>query len=246
MGARRTCRPDCRARVPVRIRSLCLHRRDAEGRRPPRRCKGRRDPRQGRERQALRPCRQRRPHGRPGRRSVLVRSRRATPRTPRSESGSPVTASSCVGPRGHPAASRTSAASSTPTASSSAPAPPARAPGAGRHVCGFTDSGGGICLDVGGSGTGQFVTNGKFEDDDRLLAVARFRLSITLGGQVRLGDLKFPLRRGIGRARRRLGRGRVRHRRQRHGHPRDEGELRRGGAQYTCESTTTWSAKIQR
>jgi len=112
--------------------------------------------------------------------------------------------------------------------------------------CGFTDSGGGICFEVGGSGAGQFVTNGKFEQTTDCTPSSRFGLSITLGAQVQLADLKFRFAVGSGE----LAGSSVEGTFDAEGNVKGSLVMRAiftdGGTQYTCESRTSWSAKLQR
>jgi RTX calcium-binding nonapeptide repeat (4 copies) len=129
------------------------------------------------------------------------------------------------------------------------PAPPPPPPAPQVQVgtyCGFTDSGGGICFEVGGSGGEQFVTKGKFEQTTECTPSSGWRLSITLGGQAPLRDLKFSYAVGSGD----LTGSSVEGTFDLEGNAKGTLVMRaiftEGGTQYTCESKTTWSAKIQR
>ena len=112
--------------------------------------------------------------------------------------------------------------------------------------CGFTDSGGGICFNVGGSGTAQFVSGGKFEQTTECTPSSGWRLSITLGAQVPLVDLKFSYAVRSGE----LTGSSVEGTFDTEGNVKGSLVMRavftEEGTQYTCESRTNWSAKIQR
>jgi Ca2+-binding RTX toxin-like protein len=124
------------------------------------------------------------------------------------------------------------------------PAPPQALTGT---YCGFTDSGGGICLEVGGSGTVQYVTTGRFEQTTNCTPDSRFQLSITMGTeQVTLSSLRFTHRVTDGD----LAGSEVSGTFDTQGNVTGtlfmKAALDYEGTRYTCESKTTWSAKIQR
>src|SRR5262245_26185425 len=70
------------------------------------------------------------------------------------------------------------------------PTPPAALNG---KYCGFTDSGGGICFDIGQRGASQFFTNARFEQTTNCQPASRFGLTITFTGErpVNAADLSF-------------------------------------------------------
>ncbi len=131
-----------------------------------------------------------------------------------------------------------------PPAPPAPPSPPLALPG---KYCGFTNSGGGICFEIGQSGSAQFFTKANFEQTTDCEPDARFRLTITFGGQVRLGpDLKFsyPVPSGE------LAGSRIEGFVDTQGNAQGSLEMRASfdyeGARYTCGSTTTWTANLGR
>lgn len=128
-----------------------------------------------------------------------------------------------------------------------APPPPPAPQALTGTYCGFTDSGGGICLDVVQRDAQQFVTNGKFEQIVTCQPDSRFRLSITLGSTVPIGpDLSFTydVTRGE------LTGSQVKGTFDTAGNVRGPltfmARFDYEGTTYTCQNQTNWSAKIQR
>ena len=116
----------------------------------------------------------------------------------------------------------------------------------GGTYCGFTNSGGGICLDVGGSGEAQFVPNGRFEQTTDCSGGARFRLSITLGSRVPLANLAFVYSVTQGELAGSEVKGTFDTAGNVSGSLVMKASFDHEGSHYTCESTTDLSAKIQR
>jgi len=127
------------------------------------------------------------------------------------------------------------------------PPPPAPVPQAltGKY-CGFTNSGGGICFDVGASGSLQYVTNAKFEQTTDCDQDARFQLAITFSGQVPLNaDLKFTYAVGSGELVGSSIQGTFDTNGNAAGSLVMKASFDYEGTHYTCQSTTDWSAKKQ-
>jgi Ca2+-binding RTX toxin-like protein len=126
------------------------------------------------------------------------------------------------------------------------PPPPAPEVLTGKY-CGFTDSGGGICFDVGGSGSAQFVTNGGFEQTTDCSQQSRFKLGITLGSeQVPLAGLQFSHAVTAGDLTGSEVRGTFDTAGNVSGTLVMKAAFDYEGRRYTCENTTRWSAKLQR
>ena len=126
----------------------------------------------------------------------------------------------------------------------SPPAPPLAKPG---KYCGFTNSGGGICFEIGQTGAVQFFTKANFEQTTDCEPNARFQLTITFGGQVLVGpDLRFSYLVPSGE----LAGSRIDGSVDTQGNAQGSLEMRASfdyeGAHYTCGSTTTWTANLGR
>ena len=142
-----------------------------------------------------------------------------------------------------------------PSPTPPAPTPPAPTPPAppppplalvGKY-CGFTNSGGGICFDIGQTGAVQFFTKARFEQTTDCEPDSRFRLTITFGGQVPVTpDLKFSYVVGGGE----LVGSRIDGSVDTQGNAQGSLEMRASfdheGTRYTCASTTTWTATLGR
>jgi hypothetical protein len=127
------------------------------------------------------------------------------------------------------------------------PPPPPPAPQAQTGTyCGFTDSGGGICFELGGSGSSQYVTNGRFEQTTDCNPPSRFQNSITLGSLVTLSDLKFTYAVTSGDLAGSVVSGTFDTAGNVKGSLVMKASFDYEGRHYTCESSTNWSAKIQR
>jgi hypothetical protein len=126
----------------------------------------------------------------------------------------------------------------------SPPAPPIALLG---KYCGFTDSGGGICFELGQASAIQYVTNANFEQTTDCEPDARFRLTITFGGRVPLtSSLTFSYLVGGGE----LADSRIDGSVDGQGNARGSLVMKASfdyeGAHYTCESTTNWTATLGR
>ena len=132
-----------------------------------------------------------------------------------------------------------------PTPPPPAPAPPPLAlPG---KYCGFTNSGGGICFEIGQNGAAQFFTKANFEQTTDCEPSSRFRLTITFGGQVTLSpELRFSFAVTSGQ----LAGSRIEGSVDTQGNAQGTLEMRAAfdheGTRYTCGSTTTWTANLGR
>jgi RTX calcium-binding nonapeptide repeat (4 copies) len=127
------------------------------------------------------------------------------------------------------------------------PPPPAPVPQAltGKY-CGFTNSGGGICFDVAGSGGSQVLTNAKFEQTTDCEPDARFKLAISFGGPVPLtSDLKFTYAVSAGELVGSSIQGLFDTNGNAAGSLVMKAVFDYQGTKYTCQSTTEWSAKKQ-
>lgn len=124
------------------------------------------------------------------------------------------------------------------------PPPPLAKPG---KYCGFTNAGGGICFEIGQSGSTQFFTKANFEQTSNCEPDARFRLTITFGGQVRLSPeltFSYPVPSGD------LAGSRIDGSVDTQGNAQGSLEMRASfdyqGTRYTCGSSTTWTANLGR
>ena len=125
------------------------------------------------------------------------------------------------------------------------PPPPAQAI-AGKY-CGFTNSGGGICFDIGHNGSANVFTKARFEQTTDCSPDGRFRLTITFGGQVPLtSDLRFTYAVASGDLAGSRIDGSVDTQGNAKGSLLMKASIDHEGTRYACESSTDWTATLQR
>ena len=110
--------------------------------------------------------------------------------------------------------------------------------------CGFTDSGGGICFDVGAGASGQYMTNARFDETTTCQPERRFKITVTLTAQqVTLGGDLAVTYNSTGS----LAGSRVSGVIDTQGGARGSLTMRyvfdRDGTRYTCSQETAWSAR---